>query len=141
MLGIAGVEAQYYTADPNLHSHVTIAASAPAPDGKWRAINSGLIFSVQWIVPAAYQMCLGTELKARLSAAVGRPELTPRLGLEVNYRVDGHVPTAVVIAREERYDFLIYAESVLRRRPGKPKAARRRAAQARKEQARELGLN
>lgn len=64
--GLCGVQAVHYTssaADPHLHIHFVLNASAPsAHDGQWRALDSRVLFASQRMAEAAFQATLRREL-------------------------------------------------------------------------------
>ncbi len=69
--GLIGVKALHYTSsagDPHLHVHFVLNASAPAAsDGKWRALDSKVLFAAQRVAEAAFQATLKDELSRRLN--------------------------------------------------------------------------
>ena len=71
--GLIGVKALHYTSsagDPHLHVHYVINTSAPAQsDGKWRALDSKVLFAAQRVAEAAFQATLREELTRRLNVA------------------------------------------------------------------------
>ncbi|MCY0880305.1 MAG: relaxase domain-containing protein, partial [Firmicutes bacterium] len=79
--GLVGVKALHYTSsagDPHLHVHYILNASAPAQsDGKWRALDSKVLFAAQRVAEAAFQATLKDELTRRLTLA--EDAWTPRM--------------------------------------------------------------
>lgn len=71
--GLVGIKALHYTSsagDPHLHVHYILNASAPAQsDGKWRALDSRVLFAAQRVAEAAFQATLKDELSRRLNLA------------------------------------------------------------------------
>lgn len=69
--GLVGVQAQHLTSsagDPHLHVHYILNASAPAAsDGRWRALDSKVLFATQRVGEAAFQRTLRDELSRRLN--------------------------------------------------------------------------
>ena len=72
--GLVGVKTAHYTSsagDPHLHVHYILNASAPAQsDGKWRALDSRVLFASQRIAEAAFEATLRHELSHRLGLAL-----------------------------------------------------------------------
>jgi hypothetical protein len=69
--GLLGIKAQYFSntaGDPHLHTQFVLNASAPSvKDGRWRAIDSNILFSAQRVAEAAFQSVLKEELSRYLS--------------------------------------------------------------------------
>lgn len=86
--GLIGVKALHYTSsagDPHLHVHYIVNTSAPAQsDGKWRALDSKVLFAAQRVAESAFQATLRDALTRRLT-------LDPSTAWE--QRFVGSVPT------------------------------------------------
>ena len=57
--------------DPQLHTHALVFAKVPSADGRWRALDAGIVFRAQRMFGAAYQSALRSELTTRLGVEWG----------------------------------------------------------------------
>jgi len=60
--------------DPQLHTHALVFAKVQGPDGRWRALDAGIVFRAQRMFGAAYQSALRSEMTVRLGVEWGPVE-------------------------------------------------------------------
>jgi len=75
--GLTGLLVRHRTSrerDPQLHTHALVFAKVQGPDGRWRALDAGIVFRAQRMFGAAYQSALRSEMTARLGVQWGPVE-------------------------------------------------------------------